>query len=202
MRSSPVCIGLTGGIGSGKSAALQAFARRGAAVCSADDVVHALYADPEIIDAVQQRFGPEVIAPDGSVDRAALGDRAMAVGGGMRFLEELLHPRIGEARLQWIARHRALVPPPPLLVCEDPLLFEAGLGDRFDAIVVVTASESVRRKRVTDRGQDFDARAAMQWAEDRKVRAADESYVNDGTEAALDAWVGEVFGRWAVDGPR
>jgi len=171
-------------------------------VCSADDVVHALYADPEIIAAVQQRFGPGVIAPDGSVDRAALSDRALAVDGGMRFLEELLFPRIGEARLQWIARHRALVPTPPMLVCEVPLLFEAGLADRFDAIVVVTASESVRRKRVTARGQDFDARAAMQWSEDRKVHGADESYVNDGTEAALDAWVGEVFERWAVDGTR
>ncbi len=202
MRSSPVCIGLTGGIGSGKSAALQAFARRGAAVCSADDVVHELYADPEIIDAVKQRFGPGVIAPDGSVDRAVLGDRAMAADGGMRFLEDLLHPRIGEARRQWIARQRALVPAPALLVCEVPLLFEAGLGDRFDAVVVVTASESVRRARVSERGQDFDARAAMQWSEVRKVRGADESYVNDGTEAALDAWVGEVFGRWAVDGPR
>ena len=202
MRSSPVCIGLTGGIGSGKSAALQAFLRRGAAVCSADDVVHALYADPVIIDAVQQRFGPGVIAPDGAVDRAALGDQAMASDGGMQFLEDLLHPRIAEARVEWIARQRALVPNPPLMVCEVPLLFEAGLGDRFDAIVVVTASESVRRARVSTRGQDFDARAALQWSEDQKVRGADESYVNDGTEAALDAWVGEVFGRWAVDGSR
>jgi dephospho-CoA kinase len=202
MPSSPVCIGLTGGIGSGKSAALQAFQRRGAAVCSADDVVHALYGDPVIIDAVQQRFGPGVIASDGRVDRAALGHQAMAADGGMRFLEELLHPRIAEARLQWIARQRALVPNPPLLVCEVPLLFEAGLEDQFDAIVVVTASESVRRARVSKRGQDFDARAALQWPEDQKVRGADESYVNDGTEAALDAWIGEVFGRWAADGPR
>ena len=75
-----------------------------------------------------------------------------------------------------------------------------GLADRFDAVLVVTASDDVRRARVAARGQDFDARAALQWDEDRKVAAANASYVNDGTEAQLDAWVGEMFRVWAAHG--
>ena len=200
MPSSPACIGLTGGIGSGKSAALQAFARRGAAVLSADEVVHRLYEDPAVITSVVERFGPDVSGADGAVDRPALGAAAMATDGGMAFLEGLLHPRISDARTAWITEQRALVPPPPLLVCEVPLLFEVGLADRFDAVLVVTASDDVRRARVAARGQDFDARAALQWDEDRKVAAANASYVNDGTEAQLDAWVGEMFRVWAAHG--
>ncbi len=200
MPSSPACIGLTGGIGSGKSAALQAFHRRGAAVLSADEVVHRLYVDPAVVQAVVARFGSEVLADDGSVDRPALGAAAMASDGGMAFLEELLHPRIGDARTSWIEEQRAADPTPPLLVCEVPLLFEVGLADRFDAVLVVTASDDVRRARVEARGQDFDARAALQWDEDRKVAAANASFVNDGTEAELDAWVGDMFRVWAAHG--
>lgn len=200
MPHPPACIGLTGGIGSGKSAALQAFHRRGAAVLSADEIVHRLYDTAEVREAVRERFGESVIARDGSVDRAALGARAMAEPGGMAFLEELLHPRIGAARIRWIAEERARIPAAPLLVCEVPLLFEVGLEDVFDATVVVTASAEIRRRRVEARGQDFDARAALQWDEDRKVAMANEHYVNDGTEAELDAWVDGVFRRWAGDG--
>ena len=196
----PPSIGLTGGIGSGKSAALRAFSRRGAAVLSADDVVHGLYRDPEVIAAVTERFGHDILATDGQVDRALLGQRAMAEDGGIGFLESLLHPRIGAARDAWVAAQRAQAPPPPLLVCEVPLLFEVGLQDHFDQVLVVTAPPEVRRARVEARGQDFDARAAMQWDEDRKVAAANASYVNDGSEADLDAWVGRMFDALAVDG--
>jgi dephospho-CoA kinase len=200
MPNSPACIGLTGGIGSGKSAALQAFHRRGAAVLSADEVVHRLYADPDVVGAVVARFGPDVLNERGEVDRPALGAAAMAADGGMTFLEDLLHPRISDARMSWISEQREAVPAPPLLVCEVPLLFEVGLADRFDAVLVVTASDDVRRARVAARGQDFDARAALQWDEDRKMAAANASYVNDGTEEQLDAWVGDMFRVWAAHG--
>lgn len=200
MPNSPACIGLTGGIGSGKSAALQAFHRRGAAVLSADEVVHRLYGDPAVVQAVVGRFGSDVLDADGGVDRAALGAAAMASEGGMRFLEDLLHPRIGDARTGWIGEQRRLATVPPLLVCEVPLLFEVGLADRFDAVLVVTASDDVRRTRVEARGQDFDARSALQWDEDRKVAAANAWYVNDGTEAQLDAWVGDMFREWSSRG--
>ncbi len=200
MPSPPACIGLTGGIGSGKTAALQAFRRRGAAVLSVDDVVHRLYGDPTVVAAVRARFGDAVVGADGRVDRAVLAPLAFAQEGGLAFLESVLHPRISEGRKAWIAQQRAADPTPPLLVCEVPLLFEFGLARQFDGVLVVTASKPVRRARVEARGQDFEARAAVQWDEDRKVAAANAAYVNDGTEAALDTWVGTQFLKWAGHG--
>ncbi|MEQ9093231.1 MAG: dephospho-CoA kinase, partial [Miltoncostaeaceae bacterium] len=144
-------LGLTGGIGSGKSAALDAFAACGAAVLSSDDVVHGLYADPAVTRAVVERFGPEVLGEDGAVDRAVLGPRVFGDRRAVAFLEGLLHPRIAGARLGWIAARRAESPPPSLMVCEVPLLFEVGLAGDFDAVVVVTAPEWVRRARVEAR---------------------------------------------------
>ena len=196
----PRVLGLTGGIGSGKSAALEAFSRLGAAVLSSDAVVHDCYADPAIVARVRERFGDEVIDADGAVDRAALGARVFGDDDARRFLEGLIHPQVGLARERWIERERSLTPPPPLLVCEVPLLFEVGLEGLFDAVVTVTASDDVRRRRVEDRGQDFDARRGTQIGEDEKVARADHSYVNDGTLEDLDTWVRRIFDRYAVRG--
>ncbi len=165
---------------------------------SADEVVHALYRDPAIIRRVRERFGPDVLTVGGEVDRRALSGHAFAADDGMAFLEGLLHPRIARARREWIARVAASDPPPPLMVCEVPMLFEAGLADAFDAVVVVTAPEGVRRARVAGRGQDFDLRSRRQQDEDAKVAAADMAFVNDGSPDALDQWVGSVMARYAV----
>lgn len=194
----PLCLGLTGGIGSGKSAALDAFARRGAAVLSSDAVVHRLYEDPVIVDAVRARFGDAVIDPAGRVDRAVLGPLAFAEDDGLAFLESILHPRIGPVREEWIREQRGRSPRPSLLVCEVPLLFEVGLAEHFDAVLVVTASDPVRRMRVEGRGQHFDDRRAHQMDEDAKVAAADEAYVNDGSLDDLQAWVDDVMSRYAA----
>src|SRR5437588_296117 len=87
-------VGLTGGLGAGKSTALAALARLGAAVISSDAVVHELYREREMRDAVVERFGSEV-APEGQVDRAALARRAFATGEDRAWLEQLLWPRVG-----------------------------------------------------------------------------------------------------------
>ena len=166
---------------------------------SSDDVVHRLYADPEVVSAVRERFGDDVLAGDGSVDRTALGEAAFA-GDGLEFLEGLLYPRIGVARAAWVAEQRAADPLPPVLVCEVPLLFEAGLGDLFDAVLVVTAPDDVRRRRVEERGQDFDERSARQMPEAEKVARADMAYVNDGSVDDLGAWVQSVIDRYSAAG--
>lgn len=197
----PRVLGLTGGIGSGKSAALEAFSRLGAAVLSSDAVVHDCYGDPGIVARVRERFGNEVIGADGVVDRAALGARVFGDDDARRFLEGLIHPQVGLARERWIERERSLTPPPPLLVCEVPLLFEVGLEDLFDAVVTVTASDDVRRRRVEDRGQDFDARRGTQIPEDEKIARSDHAYVNDDGLDDLAAWVRTVFDSYAVPGP-
>jgi dephospho-CoA kinase len=193
----PRVIGLTGGIGAGKSEALAAFARCGAAVLSSDQVVHDLYADPAVAAAVAARFGADVVAADGRVDRAALGPRAFAQPGGIAFLEGLLHPLVGRRRVEWTAEQRRRVPAAPLLVCEVPLLFEAGSAASFDAVLVVTAGEAVRRERVAARGQTFDERRARQLSEEDKVARADRAYVNDGSLQDLQAWVAERFREYA-----
>lgn len=193
----PPCLGLTGGIGAGKSLALGVFAACGAATLSADEVVHRLYERPEVVAAVAERFGAPALDDRGGVDRAALGELAFAQAGGAAYLEGLIHPRVGVERTAWQAEQAARRPPPPLLVCEVPLLFEVGLEDQFDAILVVTASEAVRRERVRARDQSFVARSARQIDEDEKVALADHAYVNDGPIDELRAWVAERFAEYA-----
>lgn len=147
--------------------------------------------------AVAERFGPEVLDAAGAVDRGALGRRAFAEVGGMTFLEGLLHPRIQERRARWVADEHARRPPPPLLVCEVPLLYEAGAEDAFDAVFVITASEAVRRARVEARGQGFAVRAARQLPEAEKIARADAAYVNDGPLGDLERWVAQRFAELA-----
>lgn len=174
------------------------FARLGAAVMSSDDVVHACYRDPQVVTAVRQRFGPDVLDSEGEVDRPALGALVFGDAEARRFLEQLVHPRIHAFREAWIAAERARTPPPPLLVCEIPLLFEVGIADRFDAVLVVTAPESVRRTRVAARGQDFAARSGQQMPDEEKVRRADRYFVNDGSRADLEEWVADRFEEYAA----
>jgi len=195
--AAPPCLGLTGGIGSGKSEALAAFGRCGAATLSSDEAVHAIYGEAEVVAAVRDRFGDGVLDADGAVDRAALGPRAFAEEGGLAFLEGLVHGRVGAARREWISERLREDPPPPLLVCEVPVLFEAGLEAEFDAVIVVTASDEVRRQRVHARGQDFDQRRARQIAEDVKVARADRAFVNDGDVGDLRAWVADRYAEYA-----
>jgi len=149
------------------------------------------------VAAVAERFGSAVIGPDGQVDRAALGRAVFDDPDGRRYLEGLIHPRVGAARVAWRDRESARVPAPPLLVCEVPLLFEVGLEDQFDAVLVVTASDEVRRARVEARGQDFDARRGAQVTEREKIARADHYVVNDGSLDELDAWVAERFREYA-----
>jgi dephospho-CoA kinase len=193
----PPCLALTGGIGAGKSEALAAFAACGAATLSSDAAVHALYGEPEVREAVAARFGAAVLGPSGEVDRAALGARAFAEEGGMAFLQGLLYPRIEGLRRAWIAEQSARRPAPPLLVCEVPLLYEAGVEDRFDAVLVVTAPEDARRRRAEARGHAFDERAGRQLPEEEKVARADRAFVNDGRLDDLRAWVADRYREYA-----
>ena len=141
------------------------------------------------------RFGDDVAGP-GGIDRRALAAAVFAEPGGLRFLEDLIHPLIGKEREAWVDEVTAADAAPPAMVCEVPLLFEADLADVFDAILVVTADAEVRRARVEARGQDFDARSRRQLPEDEKVARADEVYVNHGSVEDLNAWAEDVLRRW------
>ncbi|HWD11015.1 MAG TPA: dephospho-CoA kinase [Solirubrobacteraceae bacterium] len=178
-------VGLTGGMGAGKSTALAALGELGAAVLSSDAVVHELYDTPEVRDAVVARFGPE-IAPGGAVDRAALARSAFAGEQERAWLEGLLWPRVGERVAAWLERVRAQTPAPRAAVVETPLLFEAGMEGIYDATIAVIAAEPLRRERAAGRGHAVaDERAARQLPQEEKARRATFVVRNDGSEGEL-----------------
>jgi dephospho-CoA kinase len=175
----PVTVALTGGIAAGKSEALAAFARRGAATASSDEFVHTLLAEDEgVRDAIRDRWGERAVG-----DRKRIGEIVFQDPAELEWLEQLLHPRtraLGDAWLETVDR--------PLAVIEIPLLFETGGETRFDKVVVITAPRELRELR---RGP-FADREARLIPEEEKVRRADFSYVNDGSLADLDAYVAGV----------
>jgi dephospho-CoA kinase len=176
----PLAVALTGGIAAGKSEALQAFARHGAAVISSDDVVHRLYREDEGLQAVlRERWGERVFR-DGEVDRAEIGRIVFVDRAELAWLESELHPRVRAATDGWLAAQTADV-----AVAEIPLLFETGGERRFDRVVVVTASPAVRQAR---RGGVAEREERL-VSEEEKVRRADFAYVNDGSLEELDAFV-------------
>ena len=190
-RTQPPAVAITGPIGAGKSAALEAFARHGAATVSSDEIVHELLrSDPEIHAALAERFGPEVVGPDGA-DRARIAEIVFNDPAQLEWLEELLHPRVAEQNLAWRAEQRARADPPALTVSEVPLLYESGADRRFDVVVVITAPEPVRR----ERRPVGDERERRLLPVDEKVALADYTYVNDGTLEELDGFVADVVGK-------
>lgn len=190
--NSPV-IGLTGGIGAGKSTALAALERLGAAVLSTDEVVHDLYESDAVRDAVVERFGAEV-TPGGVIDRAALAERAFATTADREWLEGLLWPLVGEHVTAWRVQMQLADPPPRALVVEVPLLFEAGMGDQFDATLAIVADETLRDSRARARGhQALDARAKRQLDQSEKAQRATFVVANDGSVADLERELSSVL---------
>jgi len=179
-------IGLTGGMGAGKSTALRALERLGAAVQSTDAVVHELYEGTRLRDAVVARWGAEV-APNGKVDRAAVAERAFADEGERAWLEGTIWPLVGERIAVWLEQARAMRPAPRATVIEVPLLFEAGMEGMYDATIAVVASEELRAQRAAGRGHALaDARAARQLSQEEKARRATYVVRNDGSEEDLE----------------
>src|SRR3954470_18992144 len=136
-------VGLTGGIAAGKSEALAALERLGAATLSSDAVVHELLTSGEIRDALIERFGDEV-APGGEIDRAAVAEVVFGDDEQRGWLEGLLWPRVGERIMSWREEQDRADPRPRAAVVEVPLLFEAGMEAAFDKTIAVVADESVR----------------------------------------------------------
>lgn len=178
-------IGLTGGIGAGKSTALAALERLGAVCLSTDRVVHQLYESAEVRDAVVERFGPSVVQGD-QVDRAALARAAFAGDDGRAWLEQLLWPLVGARIAAWRREADEAQPPPRAAVVEVPLLFESGLDHGFDATIAVLADEAVRERRAAARGHEaLSERAARQLTQQEKAERATYTVLNDGTESEL-----------------
>jgi dephospho-CoA kinase len=186
-----VAVAVTGGIGAGKSEALRAFARHGAAVVSSDEIVHELLrADEEVRAAIRERFGEQAFGPDGAVDRARIAEIVFADPEELDWLERLLHPRVIAVYLRWRDELAHLPEPPPVSVTEVPLLYEVGGEGRFDAVVVLTASPDVRLSRQVRPMQDRERRLIP---DEEKLARADFAYVNDGSLEDLDRFVSGVI---------
>jgi dephospho-CoA kinase len=174
-------IGLTGGIGAGKSTALAALEGLGAVTLSTDRVVHELYESDEVRGAVRERFGDAVMDGTG-VDRSALARLAFATEEDRHWLEQLLWPRVGERIAAFRREADAAGPAPRVAVVEVPLLFESGSDHGFDATIAVVADEDVRHQRASARGHAaLSERAARQLSQQEKSQRATYTVVNDGS---------------------
>ena len=186
-------VGLTGGIGAGKSTALEALERLGAATLSTDRVVHDLYDDASVRAAVVSRFG-DAVAPGGVIDRAALARAAFAGAEGRQWLEGLLWPRVGERMVAWRRDLESAQPSPRAAVVEVPLLFESGMDGAFDATIAVIADEATRSQRAGARGHEALAeRAARQLTQQEKSERATYTVPNDGSVDDLEARLSAIL---------
>ena len=188
-----ILIGLSGGIGSGKSTAARLLEARGAVVLNADLIAHEILAPGGAgVSAVLQRFGPEVAGPDGGIDRRRLRSLVFADPAARRDLEAITHPLIYAAMA---SRLGGTFEPDTVVVVDAPLLVETGGRDRvgMQALVVVAAEQSQQIERVVARGgmtaEEAAAVIAAQAPAERKLAAADYVLDNRGGLADLEAGV-------------
>lgn len=182
-------VGLTGAIAAGKTEALRAFARAGAATLSADEVVHDLLSCDSVVSTLAGRWG-EAVVRDGRVDRDGVAALVFEQPEELAWLEATLHPLVGERVIAWRA---GLPADTRLAVVEVPLLFETELEEMFDATVTVVADDRMRERRAGARGTGaLEGRADRQLSQEEKARRSDHVIHNDGSLADLEAEVARV----------
>lgn len=179
-------VGLTGGIGSGKSAAAARLAGLGAVIVDADQLSREVVAPgTEGLAEIVAAFGDRVLGSDGGLDRAALGALVFTDEPGRRALESIIHPRVRTRTAELVAA----APPGAVVVNDVPLLVESGLGPTYHLVVVVQTALSIRLERLTrDRGMapaEARRRIAAQADDARRRAAADVLLTNDGTRDEL-----------------
>ena len=193
----PYCVGLTGGIGSGKSAASDLFAGLGAGVVDTDEISRALTAPGgAAIEPIRQAFGKEYVAADGGLDRARMRKLVFGDAEAKRKLEAILHPRIRERLRADVAAARQ-----PYVIAVVPLLFETGAyRDLLQRVVVVDCDDDEQVRRVSTRSglsaQEVQAIMAAQLPRAERVRRADDVLSNDGSLEALRAQVERLHARY------
>lgn len=189
-------VGLTGGIGSGKSTVAGLLAERGAVVIDADDLARqAVAPGTDGFDRVVRTFGRDILTDEGDLDRRRLGDVVFADGDRRRELETIVHPEVARLFVEAVEPYRTT---DQVVVYSIPLLVERGMAGAFDLVVVVVADPDLRVERVVrDRGLDPDevrARISAQVTDDERSRVADVLLNNDGEPGDLE---GQVDRLWA-----
>jgi dephospho-CoA kinase len=184
-----IFVGLTGGIGSGKSEALAACRRQGAATLSSDEVVHELLGTQEVRDLLAERWGKDM-------DREEIAEVVFNRPEELAWLESVLFPRVGQRMASWRAGLESSEDGPDVAVVEVPLLFEAGVDGAFDATIAIVADENLREERANARGhRGVQGREARQLSQDEKAGRADFVVQNDGTLEDLEAAMGRLLQR-------
>jgi dephospho-CoA kinase len=179
----PLKIGLTGGIAAGKSEALKAFARLGAATLSSDAVVHELLEGEPLRGRLEERWGPEVVS-NGGLNRAKIGEIVFADPEQLTWLEAQIHPLVKERTAAWML---SLPEETEVAVVEVPLMFEVGSDKVFDTTVAVVTTDEVRRERAAARGHALvDEREARQLPQAEKAERAEHVVENDGSVEDLE----------------
>ena len=189
-------VGLTGGIGSGKSTVARLLAERGAVVIDADDLARqAVAPGTDGFDRVVGTFGRDILTDEGDVDRRRLGDVVFVDGDRRRELEAIVHPEVARLFVEAVEPYRTT---DQVVVYSIPLLVERAMAGAFDLVVVVVADADRRVERVVrDRGLDPDqvrARISAQVTDDERSRVADVLLDNDGEPGDLE---GQVDRLWA-----
>ena len=188
-------IGLTGGIGCGKSAASACFARRGFHVVDADALAREVLESSACVRCLVGRWGAACLLPDGKPNRAWIADKVFADPAERSFLESVTHPEVARRRAAAVADRTVHH------VVELPLLFEKNLAAEFDVVVCVSSSEPVCLRRLEARGLSLSqakARIYSQVAIEEKVKNSDHVIHNDGDLDFLDAQVATLIGRLGV----
>jgi dephospho-CoA kinase len=192
-----VRVGLTGGLGSGKSTVADMLAEHGAVVIDADAIaLEVVRAGSPGFDAVVARFGADVVGTDGELDRARLAEIVFSDDAARRALNEIVHPLVAERSAQLMAG----VPGDAIVVYDVPLLAENNMAGGFDVILVVETGLGVRLSRLAARGlpeSQAKARIAAQASDEQRRAIADEVLCNDGSREALAAQVDALWRRLA-----
>jgi dephospho-CoA kinase len=189
-------VALTGNIAAGKSTVARLFQQWGATVIDADQLVREIQGPGQpVLRRIDQRFGPGLIGPDGSLDRAALRAKVFADPQALADLNRIVHPEVRRRRLELLAEARTRGD--RIVVSDIPLLFEADDPTEFDAVVLVDAPEPVRRARLLasrgSSGQEADRMIAAQLSSAAKHPRSDYVIDNGGDLAALERATGTVW---------
>ena len=189
-----ILIGVTGGIGAGKTTVLEHFRTFGAEVLDADEIVHGLYSPGNAAyEAVVSRWGARVLHDDGRLDRSAVARIVFRDQRELAWLNEFIHPLVQEHVMA-----RAAHPAQVLLCCAVPLLYEAGWQEWMQRVVAVWCTPNIQRHRLRARGWDssaIQARCAPQMPMDSKLALADFAIINTGTIRLLRCQCKRVYDR-------
>lgn len=191
-------VGLTGGIGAGKSTVCDMLERRGATIVDADQIVHELQQPgTDVYREIVEEFGEEVVLPDGALDRKKIADVVFNDSTKLERLNAITHPRVGARFAERVAGLRET---DEIVILDIPLLGASreGSGRVADAVVVVVASEKVRLDRLEERGlprEDARSRMAAQMTDEERMGLADHVLNNDGTREELARQVDELWAK-------